>query len=134
MIKNIECSFVDYKVGSYESDLGSSVVEVSGEINLVDKNENIIYFTLEYRKTEEDCFLVEDIDLIDMEEFDNISSREFLDIMYDFLPIEDIERDISKAWDEKNSEDRDYIDNLKRYDPNEYICVMRNDFGGFLYE
>lgn len=124
---------IEYKVDIFEVGSDSKTIEVTGTVEFEDINESCIDFTFEYNKTQLDYFVVNNLDLIDIEEFD-MSKKEFIDFIYDLLPIEDIESEVEKNYEELKKEEREYIEDLRLNDMNEYMCQMKNNFGGFLYE
>ena len=133
MVNNILIDSIEYNVSSLESGSDSYKIMVNGTVEFIGLNENCIDFTFEYRKTELDYFTVNDIEILDLEDID-MSEDSFIDFIYDSLPIEDIEKEVSENYQAFIQEEKEYIEDLRRNDPNEYICVMKNDFGGFLYE
>jgi len=133
MIKEILIDCVEYNVGSLEVGFDNRDIEVSGTVELKEVNESSIDFTMIYNKTELSYFFVNDIEILDLEDID-MSEDSFIDFIYDSLPIENIENEVSKSYEAFLQEEKEYIEDLRRNDPNEYICVMKNNFGGFLYE
>ena len=133
MIENILIECVEYNVGSLEVGFDNRNIEVSGTVELSEVDESIIDFTMVYNRTELTHFWINDIRLIEMEEFD-MSENEFEDFIYDSLPVEDIEKEVCKNYEAFIQEEKDNLEYLRMNDPNEYICVMKNNCGGFLYE
>lgn len=133
MIENILIDSIEYNVGSLEVGFDNRDIEVSGTVELSEVNESSIDFTMIYNRTELTYFIVNDIDIIDMEEFD-MSKNDFEDFIYDSLPIENINREVNKSYDTFLKEDKEYINHLMLSDPNEYICVVKNNYGGYDYE
>ena len=133
MIKNILIDSIEYNVGSLKVGFDNRNIEVSGTVELKEVNESSIDFTMIYNKTELTYFFVNDIEILDLEDID-MSEDSFIDFIYDSLPIEDIEKEVSENYEVFLQEEKDNIEYLRLNDPSEYICVMKNDFGGFLYE
>jgi len=133
MIENILVDSIEYNVGSLKVGFDNRNIEVSGTVELKEVNESSIDFTMIYNKTELTYFFVNDIEILDLEDID-MSEDSFIDFIYDSLPIEDIEKEVSENYEAFVQEEKDNIEYLRLNDPNEYICVMKNDFGGFLYE
>lgn len=134
MYKNILIDCVNYKVSSLESGSDSYNIEVSGTVEINGMTESCIDFTFEYnKKTELNHFMINDMDILDIEDFD-MSDSDFIDFIYDALPIEDIEKEVNENYEAFIQEEKDNLEYLKYNDPNEYIHQMKNNFGGFLYE
>lgn len=108
-------------------------IEVNGIIVFHNEYEDSVEFSLEYRGEDLNYYSILDRECIDFENL-GVSLNELEDSLSDILPMEDIERQVRETLEEKKSEDREYIEYLRLNDPNEYICAMKNNFGGFLYE
>ena len=108
-------------------------VEVNGIVVFNNEYEDSIEFVLGYKSEYIEHYEILDSEFIDFKNLGvNLSDLE--DYVFDNLPIEDIERKVEYTIKERNSEDREYYENLKHNDINEYICVVKNNYGGYDYE
>jgi len=130
MKKCLNIENIAYSVDNVGDDLE---VEVNGIIELHNEYEKCIEFSLEYKGEELDYYSIIDSDYIDFENL-GISLKELEDSLFDILPMEDIDREVQLKVEEKKQEDREYLEYLKHSDIHEYICVVRNNFGGYDYE
>ena len=44
------------------------------------------------------------------------------------------QKEVNEIYESLLSEEKDNLNFLKQYDPNEYICIVKNNYGGYDYE
>ncbi|WP_455756779.1 hypothetical protein [Sulfurimonas sp.] len=130
MKKYLNISNIAYSVDNVGDD---QKIEVNGIIVLHNEYKDSIEFSLEYTNEDLDFYSILEPECIDFENL-GLSLNELENMLLNILPMEDIENDVCKRVEEKEKEDREYIEYLQENEPCEYMHQMKNNFGGFLYE